>query len=86
MATIALKVTLGDTWRPFQLTASPDETLGQVKSRALAAESIPGDRAPDYEVKFGGALVRDESQSLAAAKIPEGAALVVLERRRRAVR
>lgn len=86
MATLALKVTLGDTWRPLQLTASTDDTIAQVKARTLAAESVPAGRAAEYEVKLGGALVRDESLSLAAAKVPDGAALVVLARRRRAVR
>lgn len=86
MATLALKVTLGDTWRPLQFTASAEDTIAQVKARTLAAESVPPERAAEYEVKFGGALVRDESQSLAAARIPDGAALVVLARRRRAVR
>ncbi len=86
MAALSLKVTLGDTWRPLQLSASPEETVAQLKLRTLAAEAVPAERAGEYEVKFGGALVRDESQTLAAAKVPDGAALVVLARRRRAVR
>lgn len=86
MKALALKVTLGDTWRPLQLTAPTDETVGQLKRRALAADAVSADRADDYEVKFGGALVRDESSTLAAAGIPDGGALVVLARRRRAVR
>ncbi len=86
MASLALKVTVADTWRPLQLSASPDETVGQLKVRALTAEAVEADRAGEYEVKFGGALVRDESQTLAAAKVPDGGALVVLARRRRAVR
>jgi hypothetical protein len=86
MAALALKVTLGDTWRPVLLTAAPEDTIAQVKARSLATDAIPAERAGDYEVKFGGALVRDESLSLAAARIPDGGALVVLARRRRAVR
>ena len=86
MADMALKVTLGDTWRSLHLAAAPEDTVAQVKVRSLAAEAVDEGRAGDYEVKFGGALVRDESRSLAAAGIPDGAALVVLARRRRAVR
>jgi len=86
MEALALKVTLADTWRPLQFSASPEETIAQVKLRTLAAESVEAGRAGEYEVKFGGALVKDESQTLAAARIPDGAALVVLARRRRAVR
>jgi hypothetical protein len=84
--TLALKVTLADTWRQLQLAAASDETVAQLKLRALAAEAVPEGRAGDYEVKFGGALVRDESRTLAAAGIPDGGALVILARRRRAVR
>lgn len=86
MAALALKVTVADTWRPLQLAATPEETVAQLKLRALAAEAVEPSRAGDYEVKVGGAVVRDESQTLAAARIPDGAALVVLARRRRAVR
>ena len=85
-ATLALKVTLGDTWRSLHLSAAPDETIAQVKLRTLAAEAIGAERAGDYEVKFGGARVRDESWTLAAAGVPDGGALVVLARRRRVVR
>jgi len=86
MAAQTLKVTLADTWRPLHLTVAPEETVAQVKARTLAAESVDVARAAEYEVKYGGAVVRDESQTLAAARVPDGAALVVLARRRRAVR
>jgi len=85
-AALALKVTLGDTWRPLQLSAAPDETVAQLKVRALAAETIAAERAGEFEVKVGGVLVRDESLTLVAAGIRDGGALVVLARRRRAVR
>ncbi len=85
-ANLALKVTVGDTWRPLRLDASPGETVTQLKVRALAAEAIAAERAGEFEVKRGGVLVRDETQTLAAAGIPDGGALVILARRRRAVR
>ena len=37
-------------------------------------------------VKYGGALVANESRSLSELRVPDGAALVVLPARRRAVR
>jgi len=86
MQALVLKVTLADTWRAMHLSASPEETVAQLKLRTLAAEAVEAGRAGEYEVKFGGAVVKDESQTLAAAQIPDGAALVVLARRRRAVR
>jgi hypothetical protein len=86
LAGLALKVTVGDTWRPLQLAASPGDTVAQVKVRALAAEAIAAEAAGDYEVKVGGVPVRDESQTLAAAGIRDGGSFVVLARRRRPVR
>ncbi len=85
-ATMTVKVTVGDTWQQLQLEAEPDETVANLKVRALEASHIPIDRAAAYEVKFGGAMVRDESVSLGALGVSDGSALVVLARRRRPVR
>lgn len=81
-----VRVTVADAWRTVALDVSPGETVAAVKQKALAACWIPAAAAGEYEVKFGGAPVRDESQSLAALGVPDGAALIVLPRRRRAVR
>lgn len=84
--TMTVRVTVGDTWQQLPLEAEPDETVANLKVRALEASRIPIDRAAAYEAKFGGALVRDESVSLGVLGAVDGSALVVLARRRRPVR
>ncbi len=81
-----LRVTVADTWAVCALRARANEALAAVKARALAAARIEPERAAEYAIKFGGALVGDERRSLADLGVPEGAALVVLAARRRAVR
>jgi hypothetical protein len=83
---LAVKVTVADTWQSLHLVVPGDETVAALKARALSAYAVDPDRAPLYEVKFGGAQVRDESRTLQELGVPDGAALVVLARRRRAVR
>ena len=86
MSGLTLRVTSGETWTTSSLTASPEESIASVKVRVLAADKVPASQAWEYEVKHGGALVRDESRSLAALGVKSGAGLIVLPRRRRPVR
>ena len=85
-AVLRLKVMLADAWMPLLLEVPASETVARLKARALEAAAIGEEQAAEYEVKFGGALVRDESRTLGALKVPDNAALIVLSRRRRAVR
>lgn len=81
-----LRVTSGDSWKSADLAAEPSDTVASVKARVLAADRVATIRGSQYEVKYGGALVRDESRSLSSLGIGDGAALIVLPRRRRPVR
>lgn len=81
-----VRVTVGEVWQLLVLEASPDEPVASLKRRALALATIAPDLADRYEVKVGGALVRDESVGLEAAGIPDGGSVVILARRRRPVR
>jgi hypothetical protein len=83
---LRLRVTVGDTWEPVSLDAALDESVREVKVRALKAENIPLAEADLYEVKFRGGRVGDESVSLRRLGVPDGGALIVLARRRRPVR
>jgi hypothetical protein len=83
---LRLRVTVADVWRSFALEATAGESAGSLKARALASAHIPAARAPLYEMKVGGALVRDESQPLGGLGVRNGASLVVLASRRRPVR
>jgi hypothetical protein len=71
---------------PLPVDAAPNETVGQVKVRALATSGIDQARAGEYEVKLGGALLPDERRTLEALGVKPGSALIVLARRRRPVR
>ena len=83
---LRLRVTVGDTWAPLAMDASPDETVAQLKARALAASRIEPAHAGAYEVKRGGARIADESKTLGTLGVTSGAPLIVLARRRRPVR
>ena len=83
---LMVNVTVGDTWMQLHLAAKPDETVAALKARALASQRIDPARAAQYEVKLGGARIVDETRTLAAAGVKNGAPLIVLARRRRPVR
>ncbi len=84
--TLRLRVTVADTWEVCSLEARKNESVGEVKRRALEVAHIDPTRADRYQVKLGGALVRDEGRSLVDEHVPDGGALVVLSARRRAAR
>lgn len=84
--TLRLRVTSSDSWKSANLAASAGDSVASVKARVLAADRVPAARAGQYEVKHGGALVKDETRSLGSLGIGDGAALIVLPRRRRPVR
>jgi len=83
---LVVRVTVGDTWTSAPMETSADVPIATVKAQALAGARIPASNAPAYELKFGGALVRDESRTLGEVGVRSGASLVVLARRRRPVR
>ncbi len=83
---VRLRVTVLDGWRVCALEARVNEKIATVKQRALTAAGIAAARAADFVVKYGGALVGNEARSLSELGVPDGAALVVLSARRRAVR
>lgn len=83
---LAVRVTVTDAWDQVVLGLTPDATVAQLKQealqRALGRPPVPD----DYVVKFRGALVLDESQSLAALGAARNAPFIVLPARRRPVR
>jgi len=84
--TVKLRVTVLDGWTVCPLEMRANEKIAAVKLRALAAVGVDPARAGDYIVKYGGALVGNESRSLSELGVQDGAALVVLSAHRRAVR
>jgi len=81
-----VRVTVADAWQVFTLDVTPAESAASLKARALAAAHIEPSRAARYEVKVGGALVRDEAKPLAGLGLRNDASVVVLSSRRRPVR
>ena len=82
---LRLRVTVADAWKTVALEAAQAESAGSLKVRALALAHIAAAAAGAYQLKVGGALVRDESKPLAAL-VKSGAAVVVVPLRRRPVR
>lgn len=80
-----LRVTVLDTWDEVPLPKRPEQTLADLKSEALASARVPDDPAA-FVLKYRGAELREEGRTVAEAELPDNAALIVLRRRRRAVR
>ncbi len=81
-----VRVWVTDVWDAVELPVTPDQTIAQVKSagleRATERQVDPG----GYTVKFRGAEVLDENESLEALGIPDGAPLIIVPVHRRPVR
>lgn len=82
---LPVRVTVLEAWDDVTLDLVATTTITEVKRQALAAVRVVEDPA-DFLVKFRGAELSDESRSLADVEFPAGGALIVLRRRRRAVR
>jgi hypothetical protein len=84
-ATLPLRVMVQDAWDEVRLELPDAATLADLKRRALAATRVVKDPA-GYVMKFRGAELQDESQTLAQAGLVPNGALIVLPKRRRPVR
>ena len=83
--TLPVRVMVQDAWDQVLLDLPAVTPLAEVKRQALQATRVTGN--PDaYLLKFRGAELEDESRSLAEAGLVPNGALIVLRRRRRAVR
>jgi hypothetical protein len=82
---LSLRVMVQDAWDQVKLDLPATTPLAEVKRQALQATRVTGN--PDaYLLKFRGAELEDESRSLSDAGLVPNGALIVLRRRRRAVR
>ncbi len=83
--TLPIRVMVQDAWDQVLLDLPAVTPLAEVKRQALQATRVTGN--PDaYLLKFRGAELEDESRSLVEAGLVPNGALIVLRRRRRAVR
>ncbi len=85
-ATVALRVTVLDTWDTVRLDVEPSVTLADVKRQALAVATGRTVNASAYVVKYHGAAVLDERRTVAGLALADGAPLIVLPGRRHPVR
>jgi len=85
MNTRRLRVMVHEMWDALPMEQPAEASIATVKTAALMAARVV--EAPEhFAVKFRGAEVRDESQSLAELGVPDDANLIVLRRARRPVR
>ena len=83
--TLPLRVMVQDAWDEVPLDLPVGTSLAELKRRALRATRVV--QNPDgYVLKFRGFELQDESRSLAEAGLVPNGALIVLPKRRRAVR
>jgi hypothetical protein len=83
--TLPVRVMVQDVWDEVRLDLPSATPLAEVKRRALEATRVRGDPAA-YVLKFRGAELQDESESLAQAGVVPNGARIVLPKRRRPVR
>lgn len=84
--TLRVRVSVTDVWDTVELTLTPESTVAELKVTALAkATGRAGDPA-DHVVKYRGALISDERQTLAGLGAPDRAPFIVLPARRQPVR
>lgn len=80
-----VRVTVQDTWDTVELKMPASASVAELKLRALVMMHVAKDPG-EYEVKYRGASLRDETVSLEAAEVVDNAALIVLPIRRHAVK
>ena len=82
---MTVRVWVTDVWDNFVLTTTPAMSVRDIKLRALEKALSSSVDAESYEVKFRGALVSNEEQTMADLSVPDGAPMIVLPARRQPV-
>lgn len=82
---LPVRVTVLDAWDELAFDLPADTAIGDLKRRALDAARIRR-AAEEYQVKYLGAELHDESATLASTGVAANGALIVLPRRRRPAR
>lgn len=86
-ASFTVRVMLPEVWDEVVVPVNGATTVAALKADALARARVRGHTDPDGRiVKFRGATVLDESQTLAALGAPPNAPFIILPRRRQPVR
>jgi hypothetical protein len=84
-AALGIRVKVEDAWDEVFLELPDGTPLSELKRQALDLTHVS--RSPsEYLIKYQGALISDESRSLAELGVVPNAALIILAKRRRPVR
>lgn len=75
-----------EVWDVVAVSVAPSESLIAVKTAALAALYPEADRQEDFVMKLNGWEILNERESLSGAGVLDGSILLLMHRRRRAVR
>lgn len=84
-AGMPVRVMVQDAWDQVDIDASGSMTIEELKRKALGLTHVDAP-AEGFAVKFRGAELLDERQSLAQAGVVAKASLIVVPRSRRPVR
>jgi len=82
---LSVRVMVQDAWDQVELTVPAAMSVAELKQKALVMTHTDGP-ADQFAVKFRGAELLDEGQSLGQAGVVTRASLIVVPRRRRPVR
>lgn len=85
-AALTIRVQLLEAWDAVKVVVEPTASVATVKARALAVLAPDVPQPTDVVVKLGGAQVRDEAVTLAAAGVKDGSTLALHFRRRQPIR
>ena len=83
---LAVRIWVPEVWDIVDLSVTPDWSVARLKEEALTRATGRTPRFEDFEVKFRGAKVLDETRTLADLAAPNQAAFIVLAARRVPVR
>lgn len=83
---ITLRVHGAEVWDAVRVEAMPSTPVRHVKQAALAVLMPDVDAIDGFVVKLHGNAIRNESLALSEAGVKNGATLLVMSRRRHAVR
>lgn len=82
---LTVRVWVPDVWDHLDVSVTPDDTFADVKAGVLARAIGRSADPAEYEVKYRGALVTNEGQTLGGASVPNRAPMIVLPSHRRPV-
>ncbi len=81
-----VRVQCAEAWDAVRVVVAPETSVADVKRAAMAALLPDVDNRDEYVVKLHGFEVSREDVSIQAADAREGSTLLIMSRRRRAVR